>query len=121
VRPLPRPSLFGSFDEMRAVFGTVLAASGALLVISLTLRELPLPASAPVIAGLVALAAMLGARSVWRIASERRARLDLPGAKPAPLFGTGAAGRSLVRAMLRDRGGTYVPVGLLDDDRGLPR
>jgi len=109
----------GSLGETRAIFLAVLTTGGALVAVNLTLPELPLPASAPVIAGLAALVVMLGARLLWRLASDRRARLHLRGATPVLLFGAGTSARSLVQAMLQGRGGRYQPVGLLDDDPGL--
>lgn len=110
---------FGSFEEARAVFVTVLWTGGLLLAVNLTLPELPLPASGPVTAGVVAVVGMLGARCLWRLAHDRRVRPDTHRATPVLLFGAGSAGRDLVRGMLRDRNSRYLPVGLLDDDPAL--
>ncbi|HWG98684.1 MAG TPA: nucleoside-diphosphate sugar epimerase/dehydratase [Pilimelia sp.] len=107
---------FASFEEVRAVAGTVLATAAALLVIDLTLAPRPVPASAPVLGGTLALALMLGVRCAVRVRRERAVRPDVAHATPVLLFGAGSAGQALVRSMLTDRHGTYVPVGLLDDD-----
>jgi FlaA1/EpsC-like NDP-sugar epimerase len=108
---------FGSFDEVRAVFGTVVAV-GVLLLAGDLLAPLPrpVPASTPVLGGVIALVVMLGIRYVRRLLRERAARPDAGAATPVLLFGAGDAGARLVRAMLRDPAGKYVPVGLLDDD-----
>jgi FlaA1/EpsC-like NDP-sugar epimerase len=74
------------------------------------------PASCPVIGGAIALVVMFGRRYVYRLGRERSLRPDSRDAAPALLFGAGAAGHDLVRAILRDRSSAYLPVGLLDDD-----
>jgi FlaA1/EpsC-like NDP-sugar epimerase len=57
---------------------------------------------------------MLGGRYAYRLRAERRLRPRV--ASPALLFGAGAAGHHLVRAILHDRRSPYIPVGVLDDD-----
>jgi len=105
----------GTFDEVGAVSGTVLTTGAVILAVDLLLPHRLVPASAPIIGGILALVAMLGARYAYRLAHERRLRGDRR-ARGALLFGAGRAGHDLVRAMLNDSRGAYVPVGVLDDD-----
>ena len=55
-------------------------------------------------------------RLLGRLRTDRRLRPDPRTAEPVLLFGGGDAGRSLLRSMLSDRQGCYVPVGVIDDD-----
>jgi FlaA1/EpsC-like NDP-sugar epimerase len=107
---------FGSFEEVRAVFTTVVATGGAILAIDLSMPVRLLPASAPIVGGALALILMLAVRYVHRLRRERRLRPDANAATPVVLFGAGTAGRDLLGSMLRDPRGRYLPVGLLDDD-----
>jgi len=105
----------GSFEEVRAVAGTVVTTA-ALLVVLVVLTRRPVPLDRPVIGGAVALVLMLAARYVWRLRKARRQRPDARVAAPVLLFGAGRAATVLVRSMLHDPDGHYLPVGLLDDD-----
>jgi FlaA1/EpsC-like NDP-sugar epimerase len=108
---------FGTFFEVRAVSSTVLATAACVLIVDLALpgRRL-VPASSPVIGGVIALVLMLGGRYAYRLRHDRDQRPDARRAAPALLFGAGAAADSLLRAVLGDRRSPYLPVGLLDDD-----
>jgi FlaA1/EpsC-like NDP-sugar epimerase len=107
---------FGSFDEVRAVSITVFLASAALLILDLTAPVRPVPASAPIVGGALALVIMLGGRYLHRLRREYDWRPDTRLATPVLLFGAGAAAHDLVRALRRDRESRYNPVGVLDDD-----
>jgi FlaA1/EpsC-like NDP-sugar epimerase len=107
---------FGTFEEVRAVSVTVLASSAVLLALDAVPRVRPVPASAPVVGAAFALVLMLGARYLRRLLHERALRPDARRAAPVLLFGAGAACQQLLRSMVRDPHGRYVPVGLLDDD-----
>lgn len=107
---------FGTFDEVKAVSITVLAVVLVLFAIDLALPSRPLPLSAAVVGGPVALVAMLGVRYVRRLQHERRLRPDRHTATPVLLFGAGGTGQRLLRSLVHDPGGQYLPVGLLDDD-----
>ncbi|MEV1289621.1 polysaccharide biosynthesis protein [Micromonospora sp. NPDC049679] len=106
----------GSFEEVRALAGTA-ACTGALVLLAIlpmTIR--PVPASTPVVGAALALIVMLSARARHRHRHERSLRPDTRSAKPVLLFGMGAAGQGLLRAMVSDPQGGHLPVGLLDDD-----
>ncbi|WP_326553544.1 nucleoside-diphosphate sugar epimerase/dehydratase [Micromonospora sp. NBC_01813] len=106
----------GSFDEVWAVSRCVLATMAVLLLLDLAAPQRPVPASAPLVAGCLALVQMLGVRYLRRLQRERRRRPTGRDVAPVLLFGAGAAGQSLLRAMLDEPNGRYLPVGLLDDD-----
>ena len=107
---------FGSFEEVQAVSGTVAAVTLLLFAGDLLMLTRPVPASTPLVGGVIALVLMLGTRYVRRVALERATRPDSNTATRVLLFGAGEAGTQMVRRMLSDPTGKYVPVGLLDDD-----
>jgi len=107
---------FGTFEEVRAVFITVLAVMSALFVIDLLVPRRPVPLSASLVGAPVALVVMFGVRYLRRLQHERRLRPNVREATPVLLFGAGAAGQRLLRTLLRDPHGQYVPVGIVDDD-----
>jgi FlaA1/EpsC-like NDP-sugar epimerase len=107
---------FASFEEVRAVSLTVLATAAAVLVLDLALPRRPIPASAPVVGGMLALVLMLAVRYVRRLQGEHARRPDARLATPVLLFGAGSAGYTLLRSMLFDPRGRYLPVGFIDDD-----
>jgi FlaA1/EpsC-like NDP-sugar epimerase len=107
---------FGSFEEVRGVAMTVLVTTTALLVIDLVASTRLVPASAPIVGGMVALVPMFGVRYIRRLRRERTARPDARIATPVLLFGAGSAGHELLRSMLRDPRSRYLPVGFIDDD-----
>jgi FlaA1/EpsC-like NDP-sugar epimerase len=106
---------FGTFEEVRAVFLTVLSTVAVLFVINVFTPVSPLPLSAPLLGGPIALIGMLGVRYLRRLQHERRLRPNAQEAAPVLLFGTGSAGQRLLRSLLRDPNSQYVPVGLIDD------
>ena len=107
---------FASFEEVRAVSSTVLMTAATLLVLDLAIIDRPLPASGPVAGSIFALVLMLAVRYVRRMQRERTLRPDLESATPVLLFGAGVAGHTLIRSMLHDPRGRYLPVGVIDDD-----
>ena len=107
---------FGTFEEVRAVFITVMATVAVLFSVNVLAPAHPLPVSAPLLGGPVALIVMFGARYLRRLQSEHRMRPDAELAAPVLLFGTGSAGQRLLRSLLRDPNSQYVPVGLIDDN-----
>jgi FlaA1/EpsC-like NDP-sugar epimerase len=107
---------FGTFDEVRAVFTTVLAVGLVLFAIDFSLLDRPVPLSVALVGGPVALVAMGAARYLRRLQHERRLRPHTDRCTPALLFGAGAAGQLLLRSLLSDPDSQYVPIGLIDDD-----
>jgi FlaA1/EpsC-like NDP-sugar epimerase len=107
---------YGSFEEVLAVSGTCAASTAVLFAGNLLYPHRPVPASIPLTGGLLTLVVILGVRYLRRLQRERDMRPDVAGATPVLLFGAGDAGTGLLRAMLRDTAGKYLPVGLIDDD-----
>ena len=107
-----------SFEEVRAVSLTVCLTALLLLTGDLLVQPRPVPASGPVVGGTIALVLMLAVRYLRRLQCERGLRPDPRVAVPVLLFGAGAAGHILLRSMLSDRRGGYLPVGVIDDDPG---
>ena len=110
-------SRFGSFEEVVSLVKATVIAAAVLAVFNLVVDPRLVPASVPVVAGLVALVLMGGVRYMWRLAIERRRR---PQEAPHRLlvFGAGEGAVRVVPALLRDPSSTYLPIGLLDDDPG---
>ncbi|MFI7603258.1 polysaccharide biosynthesis protein [Actinoplanes sp. NPDC049681] len=109
---------FGTFEEARAVFTTALAVVLILFAIDLAVPQRPLPLSASLVGGPMALVVMSAVRYVRRLQHERRLRPDAQQATPVLLFGAGTAGQRLLRSLMQDPHSQYVPVGLIDDDPG---
>jgi FlaA1/EpsC-like NDP-sugar epimerase len=115
-RPPRRP------DRSRALSATVVVTAALLLAYDVGLAHRPVPASAALLGGATALTLMFIHRSLptprrrGPRVSAAATRPAQRGGTPALLFGAGAAGHQLIAALLRDPKGTYLPVGLLDDD-----
>nr|WP_203905690.1 nucleoside-diphosphate sugar epimerase/dehydratase [Virgisporangium aliadipatigenens] len=110
---------YGSFEEVKALTSTVLCTAALILFADVTLfLRRPVPASAPIVGGLLALVVMFGGRYLLRRVHDLTLRPDRRDAAPVLLFGAGSAAHALVAAMMRDPRGKYLPVGLLDDDPG---
>lgn len=110
----------GSFEEIVDLAKTVAVTTAALCIPVFVALPILVPKSVPLIAGPFALVAMLGLRLLvrsWKIRNpvgvDPEATED---AQRVLVFGAGEGGRQLVRAMVRDRSRTYLPVAILDDD-----
>ncbi len=108
----------GSLPEARALTGLVGCTAMAAFLLVLLLPDRPVPASTPLMGGAIALLLMVCRRAVHRHQRDRSLRPNTHSATPVLLFGLGSAGQGLLRAMVSDPRGGYLPVGLLDDDPG---
>ncbi|MEU8392094.1 nucleoside-diphosphate sugar epimerase/dehydratase [Micromonospora sp. NPDC048842] len=106
----------GSVEEMQGLANTALTTGVLLLIALVPMTSRPVPASTPLVGAAIALAVMLGTRLAYRSRSDRTLRPDAGRAEPVLLFGAGSAGQGLLRAMLSDPAGQFLPVGMLDDD-----
>ncbi|MEV1154539.1 polysaccharide biosynthesis protein [Micromonospora chokoriensis] len=106
----------GSLQEVQGVAGTTVTTVTIVLLGLLPSADRPVPASTPVVGGALALLFMLGARFAYRHRRDLAMRPDVRSSTPVLLFGMGDAGQGLLRAMLSDPRGRYLPVGALDDD-----
>ncbi|WP_410814010.1 polysaccharide biosynthesis protein [Micromonospora sp. 067-2] len=106
----------GSLQEVQGVASTTITTAGIVLLGLLPSVDRPVPASTPLVGGALALLFMLGARFAYRHRRDLAMRPDVRSSTPVLLFGMGDAGQGLLRAMLGDPRGRYLPVGALDDD-----
>ncbi|HOI02548.1 MAG TPA: nucleoside-diphosphate sugar epimerase/dehydratase [Dermatophilaceae bacterium] len=110
----------GSFEEIVDLTKTVAATTATLCIPVFIALPILVPKSVPLIAGPFALVAMLGLRLLVRSWKTRNPVGVQPGAtedaQRVLVFGAGEGGRQLVRAMVRDRSRTYLPVAIIDDD-----
>ncbi|MCI4065903.1 polysaccharide biosynthesis protein [Micromonospora sp. R77] len=105
----------GSAGELHEVAGSAGLVTLAALVTLVPMSARPVPASTPAVGAAVALVLMGAARAVWRLRRDRHHR-PVATAERTLVYGVDAASERLVRALLRDPAGRYLPVGLLDDD-----
>ncbi|RLP87452.1 polysaccharide biosynthesis protein [Micromonospora sp. BL4] len=106
----------GSLQEVQGVASTTILTAAIVLLGLLSSDGRPAPASTPLVGGALALLFMLGARFAYRHRRDLSMRPDVRSSTPVLLFGMGDAGQELLRAMLGDPRGRYLPVGALDDD-----
>ena len=117
--------VFGSVEEVGAVAKTfLLAGIGLLIADASVMYDRPLPISAVLAGGTMAVLVMVAVRFWWRMDHDRQLRRVLKdrGCERVIVFGAGSGGRGAISAMLHDSDSVYNPVALLDDDprmRGL--
>lgn len=104
----------GSFEEIVDLMRTALAVGILGLVVNAVLPVQFVPRSVPLTASLVAVLAMLAARTVLRTRRARHRATDDD--RRVIVLGAGEGGRQLVRTMLRDPKAGLLPVALVDDD-----
>jgi len=104
----------GSFEEARALALTVAGTTVVVFLYDLSVRPHPIPLSAALVSGVVVFVATASYRAFWRMAWEHWTRS--PSAEPVIVYGAGAGGEQVVRALLGDPASPYRPVALLDDD-----
>ncbi len=99
---------YGSFSE----HGTLVALTVLIGCVIMIIH--PADAALVVLVGTVSLVLMSGTRYAIRYIHQRATRPT--SAERVLIVGAGDAAESLVRQMLSDPGGPYLPVGLIDDD-----
>jgi len=109
-------SRFGSFEEVMSLVKATGLAVPVLALLNLLPEHRPVPASVPVVGGVIALVLMAGARYCWRLGIERRRRPNGDGCDRLLVFGAGEGAAQVIPALLRDPMSTFLPVGLIDDD-----
>lgn len=107
---------FGSFEEVGHLVGAVAAVTLVLTALDRWALDHAVPVSSALIAGVLALVSMAGARYAWRLWIEHKSRPRPADSRRVIVFGAGEAGEQIVTAMLRTAGGGYCPIALLDDD-----
>jgi len=110
---------YGSFEEVALLFKVTVAAT--LVTFALERPFNPrTPMSALLVGGSMALVLMMGCRYTWRVVQEIRRRPEPEEAVRLLVFGAGERGCGLIEDLVKDRG-SYLPVGLIDDDPGKKR
>jgi FlaA1/EpsC-like NDP-sugar epimerase len=104
-----------SFDEAGALGVSWLVVVTALLFLNL-LDGHPVPESAPLIGGVIAIVLMMTLRYIGRVALELHSRPSGDGCTRLIVFGAGEVGRQIITSLLRNPNSPYVPVALLDDN-----
>ncbi len=106
---------FGGFEEMWALARAVAMTTVVLLLVNLAVGH-PIPLSACIAQGFITLLFTASVRWSWRLLLERRLRPSGDDLMTVVIVGAGDAGAQLVRSMMRNPDGPYLPVALLDDD-----
>lgn len=106
--------LYASFDEVFGVLTTVIVVwAGSTISLHLSGSNV-VPRSTPLGTAVLAFVGMLATRFLVRWWRTRRAQPSQ--VRSTLIVGAGESGEHLVRAMMRDDGTDYRPVGFLDDD-----
>jgi FlaA1/EpsC-like NDP-sugar epimerase len=105
----------GTVDDAISVSATALLVGLASFAANLAFQP-GLPRSVPLIACPLAVLLHAGSRIAVRLNRERRSRPDRDSTQRVIVVGAGADGQRLVRTMLSDPKGCYLPVAILDDD-----
>ncbi len=106
-----------SFDEAVAMAATTVFVTAILGTIRLGAELSGTLLSISLLAPFAALNLSFGARAARRVHTERKSRPSRSDMTPVIVFGAGAGGAQLIRAMLTTPESTYEPVALIDDDR----
>jgi FlaA1/EpsC-like NDP-sugar epimerase/lipopolysaccharide/colanic/teichoic acid biosynthesis glycosyltransferase len=108
--------LLGSADEAINLAKVMLLAGLVVLGVDFATTPVWVPRSVPLSAALTALVMAGGLRLAVRRVRERTERPDESSAQRVIIFGSSTSGQQLLRSMLSDPAGGYLPVALLDDD-----
>jgi FlaA1/EpsC-like NDP-sugar epimerase len=108
---------FGAFEEVAALVQATILATAIVALANRFPLDRPVPVSATLAYGAIALVVMAGLRWCWRLVLDRRLRPRGEGLTPVIVFGAGEAGAQLITSMMRNPASPYLPVALLDDDR----
>ncbi len=106
----------GTVDDAVNVTGTTALAGVVVFLVDFFVRPKLVPLSVPLLAVSAAVLFAVGSRLVFRLYRERRYRPDYSHARRTIIYGAGPEGQQLLRLMLSDPAGGYLPVALLEDD-----
>lgn len=107
---------YGVIEEFGGLFRTVATTGIATIAANRFVLGRPVPISASVLAPMVAFLLMSGSRYWWRMLLEQCSRPSADQAEPIIVFGAGAGGTQVIRAMLGTKSSPYLPVAVIDDD-----
>ena len=111
----------GGVDEAINVSAATVLAGLVVFLVGFLLHPQLVPRSVPLLAAPIAVLIAVGSRLAVRLYRENRDRADSSRAERVIIFGAGMEGQHLLRAMLSDPSGRYLPVALLDDNEVLRR
>ena len=106
---------YGSFDEVLWVAATT-AVAGAVTSLFLQLQTVEVPRSVAILSAPLALLISVGARACWRLYHARQSRPSGADAEPMIIIGAGEGAEQVLRMLLKNPDGPFLPVALLDDD-----
>jgi FlaA1/EpsC-like NDP-sugar epimerase len=109
-------SRFGSFDEVLSMVRATAVTAMVLFLLNPLADPRLVPASVPLLGGVLALVLMAAARYCWRLSIEHRRRPNGDDCHRLLVFGAGDGALQVIPALLRDPSSAYCPVGLIDDD-----
>ncbi|MGH3998195.1 MAG: polysaccharide biosynthesis protein, partial [Pseudonocardiaceae bacterium] len=108
--------LLASVDEATNLAMVMFVVGLVVLGVDFVPETVLVPRSVPLSAALAALVLAGGLRLVVRRVRERAERPDESSAQRVIILGASASGQQLLRSMLSEPAGGYLPVALLDDD-----
>lgn len=108
----------GSFDELTTLVGVWVSGAFAAVFVNYLVLGRPVPTTGLVSGAVLTLLTMAGIRAAWRGYVNARAKVDAEGRKRFLVFGAGAGGRQIIRALQGDPLAKYSAVAVLDDDTG---
>ena len=107
---------YGTIDEVAALGATVIVVTPLVALVNRFLLGHPIPVSASLAGGFVALVMMACVRFLWRFLLDKAQRPDAERADRVIVFGAGDGGYQTVTAMVTNPESPYAPVAVLDDD-----
>ena len=106
---------YGTIDEVAALGATVVVVTPLVAIVNRFVVGHPIPVSASLAGGFVALVLMAAVRFFWRFLLDRAQRPDEEQADRVIVFGAGDGGYQTVTAMVTNPESPYLPVAVLDD------
>jgi lipopolysaccharide/colanic/teichoic acid biosynthesis glycosyltransferase len=111
----------GTVDDAVNLTTTTALVGCILFVVDFFVWPRLVPLSVPLLAVPFAVLLAVGSRLAFRLYREHRYRADHSHALRVIIYGAGIEGQQLLRLMLSDPAGAYLPVAFLDDDLMLRR
>ncbi|MDB9921847.1 hypothetical protein OAD85_08835, partial [Actinomycetota bacterium] len=106
--------IIGSFDEISVLTFTSIAVAIMGTISLFLISTPPVPRSVPLIAGSVALTAMLGGRFLIR--TYRQRSIFNQNGERVLIYGAGDSGEQIIRQMISTPSANFIPVAIIDDD-----
>jgi lipopolysaccharide/colanic/teichoic acid biosynthesis glycosyltransferase len=111
----------GGVDEAITVMSGTAIVGVIVFLVNIYAHQPLVPRSVPLLAAPIVALIAVGSRLAVRLYRERRYRADYSQAQRVIVLGAGIDGQHLLRSLLSDPAGRYLPVALLDDNQVLRR